>query len=496
MKHYMFKRFLRSLFSIFMVLTIVFTLIYSVIPRDRVFFLDSNVEKIQKRPDDYANYKYVQWEKLGYLNYETIQDYCKGLYGTANEQYSNCILPESKETSDYIELKQQQGWETFFFEQSRQAYAVEEISVLRRAINWWVNLIEIDYPGKVQTQNENLERQVYVGKDFNGRPALMCSGCESKYLLYFNGSFPYIHQNFIRLNLGTSYPTYSGQEVLEVVSSSQGEKVKQEVTMPNGEVKSSSINFYTCKYKETLDSMDQKNFTDHYADCETIKSDPSMIHISFSMGLVSLLLTYIIGLPIGIQMANHKGKWIDKLGQWYIIFMNAIPALAYIVLVRFIGGKYFGLPSMFPMLGANDYRSYILPIISLTLGSVAGRMMWMRRYMIDQSTMDYVKFARAKGLSENEIFFKHIFRNAIGPIAHGIPAAVILCISGALITEGVYSIPGMGKILPDSISIYNNSMVVGLTFIFTVLSILSTFLGDWLLTLVDPRISLEEKGGH
>ena len=359
-----------------------------------------------------------------------------------------------------------------------------------------MNLIEIDYPGKVQTQNGNLERQVYVGKDFNGRPALMCSGCESKYLLYFNGSFPYIHQNFIRLNLGTSYPTYSGQGILEVVSSSQGEKVKQEVTMPNGEVKSSSINFYTCKYKETLDSMDQKNFTDHYADCETIKSDPSMIHISFSMGLVSLLLTYIIGLPIGIQMANHKGKWIDKLGQWYIIFMNAIPALAYIVLVRFIGGKYFGLPSMFPMLGANDYRSYILPIISLTLGSVAGRMMWMRRYMIDQSTMDYVKFARAKGLSENEIFFKHIFRNAIGPIAHGIPAAVILCISGALITEGVYSIPGMGKILPDSISIYNNSMVVGLTFIFTVLSILSTFLGDWLLTLVDPRISLEEKGGH
>ena len=70
-----------------------------------------------------------------------------------------------------------------------------------------------------------------------------------------------------------------------------------------------------------------------------------------------------------------------------------------------------------------------------------------------------------------------------------------MCISGALITEGVYSIPGMGKILPDSISIYNNSMVIGLTFIFTSLSILSTFLGDWLLTLVDPRISLDEKGG-
>lgn len=151
---------------------------------------------------------------------------------------------------------------------------------------------------------------------------------------------------------------------------------------------------------------------------------------------------------------------------------------------------------MFPMLGAEDPRSYILPILSLTLGATASRMMWMRRYMIDQSQMDYVKFARAKGLSEREIFSKHIFRNAIIPMVHGIPAAIIFCISGALITEGVYGIPGMGKILPDSISIYNNSMVVGLTFIFTTLSILSTFLGDWLLTKIDPRIRLEDKGGN
>ncbi|MTL71250.1 ABC transporter permease subunit, partial [Turicibacter sanguinis] len=77
-----------------------------------------------------------------------------------------------------------------------------------------------------------------------------------------------------------------------------------------------------------------------------------------------------------------------------------------------------------------------------------------------------------------------------------LPAAVIFCISGALITEAVYSIPGMGKILPDSINVYNNSMVIGITFLFTTLAIFSTFLGDWLLTLVDPRITLHEKGGR
>lgn len=74
-----------------MVITIVFTLIYSVIPHDRVFFSDSNIEKIQKRPDDYANYKNIQWEKLGYLKYDTIQDYCKELYGAATTEYSNCV---------------------------------------------------------------------------------------------------------------------------------------------------------------------------------------------------------------------------------------------------------------------------------------------------------------------------------------------------------------------------------------------------------------------
>ncbi len=496
MRRYLIKRFLRSLLSIFIVMTIVFTLVYSVVPRDRVFFSDVNIEKLQKRPDDYLNYKYIQWEKLGYLKYETIQDYCRGLYGDANGEYVRCLLPDSSETKEFVSSKQEEGWEVSFFEESGQAYSFEEISPLKRALNWWANLIQIDSPNRVKSEEAILKRQIYVGKDFNDRLALMCSGCENKYLIYFDQKFPFIHQNIVKLNLGVSYPTFSGQEVLEVITSSQGEKVKQELKEPINGQEASSINYYTCRYKETLDALEKKNFSDHYADCDAIRTDPSMMKISFIMGFISLVLTYVIGLPLGVYMARHQGRWGDRLGQWYIIFMNAIPGLAYIVFIRFIGGKYFGLPSMFPMLGAEDPRSYILPILSLTLGATASRMMWMRRYMIDQSQMDYVKFARAKGLSEREIFSKHIFRNAIIPMVHGIPAAIIFCISGALITEGVYGIPGMGKILPDSISIYNNSMVVGLTFIFTTLSILSTFLGDWLLTKIDPRIRLEDKGGN
>ena len=114
--------------------------------------------------------------------------------------------------------------------------------------------------------------------------------------------------------------------------------------------------------------------------------------------------------------------------------------------------------------------------------------------MLEVLDSDYIKFARAKGLSQKEIFNRHILKNAIIPFVNGLPSSVVLCISGAVITESVFAIPGMGKMLPDSIKIYNNNMVITLTFIFTTLSIFSLLLGDILMTLVDPRIQLSAKG--
>ncbi|HAX72019.1 MAG TPA: ABC transporter permease [Firmicutes bacterium] len=497
MKRYLVLRFIRSLFSIFMVVTIVFAMIYSFIPRDRVFFSDPLIGKLQKRPDDYAKYQYNTWEKLGYLEYETINEYCEGLYGAATDAYSSCILSDSTDTTEFTSEYTKKGFTVELLPESGLAYAYRETPILTRVFKWWGSLISFDHPYKVQDDtNVTLERKVYIGKDHNNRLALMCSGCESKYLVYFNGSFPYIHQNFMTFSLGYSYPTYSGEEILDVIGDSQGAKDASEITLPNGTTANSALNLYSCQYKSQLDNIDQKQFIDNYANCKTFKEDPSMMGISFTIGVISIILVYFLAIPIGVQMANHKGKLVDRIGNWYIVFMMAIPSLAYISLVRFIGSKYFGMPGMFPMLGSSDWRSYVLPVISLTLGQAAGLMMWTRRYVVDQSNMDYVKFAKAKGLSNNEIFNRHILRNAIGPIVHGIPGSIIFCIAGALITEAVYAIPGMGKILPDSIAVYNNSMVIGITFMFTTLAIISVFLGDILLTIVDPRISLHDKGGR
>ena len=136
---------------------------------------------------------------------------------------------------------------------------------------------------------------------------------------------------------------------------------------------------------------------------------------------------------------------------------------------------------------------YVLPIISLALPSIANLMKWLRRYMIDQMNADYVKFARSGGLSEGEIFSKHILKNAIIPIVHGIPGSILGALTGAIITERVYVVPGVGDMLTRAISAYDNGVIVGMVLFYALLTVTSIILGDVLMSLLDPRISFTAK---
>ena len=106
---------------------------------------------------------------------------------------------------------------------------------------------------------------------------------------------------------------------------------------------------------------------------------------------------------------------------------------------------------------------------------------------------DYVKFARSGGLTEGEIFSKHILKNAIIPIVHGIPGSVLFAMTGAIITERVYVVPGAGNLLTEAINKYDNSVIVGVTLFYAILSVVSIILGDLFMSLVDPRISFTTK---
>lgn len=497
MKKYVFIRIVRSIISLFIVTSLAFAMVYTLVPRMKIFKTDATWSKLSNDRDAQLAYENNVYERIGYLDFIEQKDICALLNENDDAGYSSCMQAGSAEVKSFVEEYEAKGYESGTYSKNGFVWLKKEIPLASRIINWFGSLIFVDSPSKVvDANNENLERGYYFGQTSTGTPALMCSGCQYKYQVYVNGSFPFIHQNAIKVDFGTSYPTFANTPVLTVMTQSQGEADKHEQVMPNGSTQNTALNLEMCQYKHTLDNLDGNKFVDNYADCPTVRKDMSMVGVSSFMGIISMILSYAIALPAGIGMARKKGKLADKIGMAYIIFIIAVPFLAYIYAFKYVGNVFFGLPDKFPSLGAQDWRSYVLPIISLSLPSIGGTMMWIRRYMIDQSTQDYVKFAKAKGLSEKEIFNNHILRNAIIPIAQGIPASIVSVISGALVTEAVYAVPGMGKMMPDAINNFNNPIVIALTFVFTGVSIFALLAGDLLITVIDPRISLADNGGR
>lgn len=476
---------------------IVFTMIYTMVPRENIFFEDSTYRKLSSKSDDKTEYVYSTWQKLGYLDYVRINDYCLTLYEAGSPEMSEAVKPDSKESEDFVRIYTEKGYTVEKFLGNGRYYVYKDVPMIRRMASWLSKLIVIDTPLSVKDENNpDLPRSLSLGRTPTGGAALIGNGSVHKYLLYTDSHFPWLHQNIIKLNFGTSYPSYQGLDVMRVLFQSQGTEVKRHVTFDTGYETDSGINFGTLKYKSVLDRMDRKKFNDNYADYEVFRNQPSMIGTSFIMGLLAMGLAYLLGLPIGVLMARRKDKLADKLGMIYIIFIIAVPSLAYIYLFRYIGTTLFNLPSVFTTYGPGDVRSWILPVISLALPSIANLMLWTRRYVVDQMSADYVKFAKAKGLNQREIFNGHIFKNAVIPIAQGIPTSLAGCITGAIITEAIYSVGGMGKMLPSAIKQYNNVMIVALAFLFSTVSVLSVLAGDIVLTKVDPRISLSEKAGR
>ena len=218
----------------------------------------------------------------------------------------------------------------------------------------------------------------------------------------------------------------------------------------------------------------------------------SKIGISMKVGSVSMLLSLPLGMGLGVLMARSKGGIADKLGNAYIVFIQAVPNAVYFIFIQLYGSDWFKLSMLYK---EGDWTSLILPVISLALPSISSYAMWLRRYMVDETNKDYIKLARAKGVPNSTIWFRHVFRNSVVPMVNLIPGSILLTISGSIYVESLYSIPGMGGLLVDVIKRQDNNMVLALVVIFAALSILGLLLGDLLMAIVDPRISFTKKEG-
>lgn len=526
MSKYLLKRILFSVFSLLVVVWTVMLLVYSLTERSAIFQTDDVWNK--KSNNDRVLYEYTQYQKYGYLEFVNYTSFLKDKYtGIAGDNYTAdpayakdkaCIQKdgdvylENESVQEFIAKYEAEGYDVKFYNPilysngktkpggTGYLLAVKEKLIIVRLWDYIKNFLSFESKNDVEDPALT-DRYVKVVKDpYSGLFAVVGSGTTHKYLLYFDNRFPFIHQNWIHLNLGVSFTRYRGQEISSVITDPVGDLKTEPQQYPTWigteQYADSAADFHTLTYNfGELTEMEKEQFPDKYTNYQYRRTGLSMLENSFVMGLIATLISYMLGLPLGILNARKKDSWADKLGMWYIIFIGSVPSLAYIFMFAAVGTRAFGLPYKF----ANaqiKILAYVLPTISLALPSIGSLMKWMRRYMIDQMNSDYVKFARAEGLSEREIFSQHISRNAVIPLMHGIPGSILGCLTGAIITERVYSVPGVGNLLTIAINGHDNGIIVACTVFYTALSLISVIWGDLLMAKWDPRISFETKGGR
>ena len=524
MTKFFLKRLLRGIGSIIVVVAIVMTLVYSLMNRKLIFANDNTY--MHTSANKKTLYEYSKLEEYGYLDYVHYNDWLtqlmlNGEIDQETKSQASKIARKSANDSEFVaeyvkrftDYYKSRGYTVIRLDAlmitktkvrdggNQELFAYKDKPLINRLWNYFSGLIRVDNIHYVKDDIADrglkfyLNDPIYGGDKFS--PAIIGTGTQFRYLLYFDDRFPFMHQNLITINLGKSYTISQGNDIGITMTNAQGEQLYKEVTYPTGLTEKTTDDLHMVTYNRTENAklemtLERYGDSDYTKVQSYYKAGLSKVGYSFVIGIISSVIAYMLGIPLGVVMARNKDKLVDKLGTIYIVFIIAVPSLAYIFLFKAVGRK-AGLPDSFQMDNTGNLLMYILPIISLALPAIAGLMKWLRRYMIDQMNSDYVKFARSGGLSEGEIFSKHILKNAVIPIAHGVPGTVLGALVGALITERVYNVPGAGGLLVDAINAYDNAVIVGMTMFYAALSVLSIILGDILMAMIDPRINYTTK---
>lgn len=226
------------------------------------------------------------------------------------------------------------------------------------------------------------------------------------------------------------------------------------------------------------------------------------IPITITIELISILLILLIGIPIGVSSAVREGTFYDKAMTIFVFIGFAIPTFwLSLVLMDFIGVRWGILPISgiksleFEKFGFFEKvfdmsRHLVLPVLVSTFGGLAGISRYMRSNMLYVLKQDYIRTARAKGLSEKEVLYKHALKNALLPVVTILGLSVPGLIGGSVIFESIFSIPGMGRLFYESVMARDYPVIMGVLVIGAVLTLLGNLLADISYAAVDPRIKL------
>lgn len=246
-----------------------------------------------------------------------------------------------------------------------------------------------------------------------------------------------------------------------------------------------------------------KSFYHHMDVWELVKSK---LPVSISLGMWTFFLTYFISLPLGVAKAVREGTRFDVFSSIAVLVGYSIPGfvLGVFLLVMFGGGSFL---QWFPLRGLTsddwdqlslfgkvvDYLWHItLPVTASVVGSFAVMTMLTKNTFLEEIRKQYVLTARAKGLSEKTVLYKHVFRNALIPLVTGFPAAFIgAFFTGSLLIETLFSLDGLGLLSYESVIRRDYPVVMGTLYLFTLIGLVVKLIGDLCYVWADPRVQFE-----
>ena len=209
--------------------------------------------------------------------------------------------------------------------------------------------------------------------------------------------------------------------------------------------------------------------------------------VSAKIGGLAILFEVVIGVLLGMISGLARGRYGDQVIRVLVVLAICIPSFVFCNLLQyFIAFKW----KLAPLLGWGKPMHYVLPVMAYAIPGIATYCKYMRSSTVSVLGEDYIETARAKGVGQMRLVFKHVFRNAILPIVTMVPVAIGGVFGGAMVIETFFSIPGMGQPYVKAVMDSDSMMILGMTVFFAFTYIISLFFVDILYGLVDPRIRI------
>lgn len=263
------------------------------------------------------------------------------------------------------------------------------------------------------------------------------------------------------------------------------------------------------RFWEMLSSYARFDFgTSFFKDKTVVSLVLDKMPVSISLGLWTTLLIYFISIPLGIKKAINDGSKLDVWSSSIIIIGDAIPGFLFAIflIVLFAGGSYW---QIFPLRGltsegweamsffgkVKDYFWHIaLPVLSMVISGFASLTFLCKNSFLEEIGKQYVLTARAKGLTEKQVLYKHVFRNALLIVISGFPAALIgILFTSSLLIEVIFSLDGLGLLGFEAVMQRDYPVIFATLYIYTLFGLILNLIGDVTYMLIDPRIDFERR---